>query len=260
MRVLVVYAHPNPGSFCGAVKERVTRGLRDGGHTFEVIDLYAMGFDPVFRNRDYNQFMHETLPDALVKDPNLPQAVIDRAGGPLRRRLARRWLRGKTNREIVEAIGRRTPRDVRRHQDKVARAQGLVFVAPVYWMGLPAILKGWFERVFAYGFAYTLDEQGWKGDLAGRVPLLTQSRGVFITPTFFTEEEYAKGWGQAMDTIICDWGLTMAGVERAEHVYLYAVGAVDDATRAGYLDSAYRLGRDFALRPDSAGPPGETPS
>ena len=47
MRVLVVYAHPNPGSFCGAVKERVTRGLRDGGHTVEVIDLHAMGFSGV---------------------------------------------------------------------------------------------------------------------------------------------------------------------------------------------------------------------
>ncbi len=224
MRVLVVYAHPNPGSFCGAVKERVTRGLRDGGHTFEVIDLHATGFDPVFRNRDYNQFMHPSLPDEIVEAPDLPAAVLARAGGPLRRAVVRRWLRGKTNREIVEAIGKRTPRDVRTHQRKVARAEGLIFVAPVYWMGLPAILKGWFERVFAYGFAYTLDADGWKGDLEGRVPLLTQARGVFITPTFFTEEEYAKGWRQAMDTIVCDWGLTMAGVQRAEHVYLYAVG------------------------------------
>ena len=49
-----------------------------------------------------------------------------------------------------------------------------------------------------------------------------------------------------MDTVVCDWGLTMAGVREAEHVYLYAVGAVDAATRAGYLDRSYRLGRDFA--------------
>ena len=253
MRVLVVYAHPNPGSFCNAVKERVTRGLRDGGHTFEVIDLHAMGFDPVFRNADYNQFMHESLPDDLIEGLDLAEAVVNRAGGPVRRRVVRRWLRDKTNREIVEAIGKRTPRDVRRHQQKVARADGLIFVAPVYWMGLPAILKGWFERVFTYGFAYTLDRDGWNGNLEGRVPLLTQARGLFITPTFFTEEEYDRGWRAAMDTIICDWGLTMAGVERAEHVYLYAVGAVNASTRAGYLDLAYRLGREFSLPPDSGG-------
>ena len=49
-----------------------------------------------------------------------------------------------------------------------------------------------------------------------------------------------------MDTILCDWCLKMAGVKEAEHVYLYAVGAVDESTRLGYLDLAYRLGRDFA--------------
>jgi NAD(P)H dehydrogenase (quinone) len=252
--VLVVYAHPNPGSFCHAVLERVTSGLRDGGHDHEVIDLHAIGFDPVFRNRDYNQFMHESLPDDLLEEGALKEALAAHAGGPVRRAIARRWMRDKSPREIVEALGRRTPKDVRRHQDKVARAQGLIFIAPIYWMGLPAILKGWFERVFAYGFAYTLDRDGWKGHLEGRVPLLTQQKGLIITPTFFTQEEYEKGWGQAMDTVLCDWGLRMAGVEEAQHVYLYAVGAVDDATRLGYLDLAYRLGRDFSRDLSSAGP------
>ena len=55
-----------------------------------------------------------------------------------------------------------------------------------------------------------------------------------------------------MDTIICDWGLKMAGVREAEHVYFYAVGAVDQTTRLEYLEHAYRLGRDFALAPAPA--------
>jgi hypothetical protein len=49
-----------------------------------------------------------------------------------------------------------------------------------------------------------------------------------------------------------DGGLKLAGVNEAQHVYLYAVGAVDDATRLGYLDLAYRLGRDFATDRDAA--------
>jgi NAD(P)H dehydrogenase (quinone) len=252
--VLVVYAHPNPGSFCHAVLERVTSGLRDGGHACEVIDLHAIGFDPVFRERDYNQFMHESLPDDLIDDAALREALSARAGGPVRRAIARRWMRGKTAREIVEALGKRTPRDVREHQEKVARAEGLIFIAPIYWMGLPAILKGWFERVFAYGFAYTLDRHGWNGHLEGRVPLLTQQKGLIITPTFFTQDEYEKGWQEAIDAILCDWGLKMAGVKEARHVYLYAVGAVDDATRRGYLDLAYRLGKDFSPDRGSTGP------
>ena len=40
MRVLTIYAHHNPRSFCHAVLERFTEGLRDAGHTSEVVDLY----------------------------------------------------------------------------------------------------------------------------------------------------------------------------------------------------------------------------
>ena len=254
MRVLVVYAHPNPRSFCHAVVERVTTGLQDGGHRHEVIDLHAVGFDPVFRNRDYNQFMHASLPDELIERADFKQALVARAGGPVRRAVAKQWMRGKTNRQVVEALGKRTPRDVRRHREKVARAEGLIFVAPIYWMGLPAILKGWFERVFGYGFAYTLDRDGWNGHLEGRVPLLTQQKGLLITPTFFMQEEYEKGWQQAVDTIACDWGLRMAGVRETQHVYFYAVGSVDEATRRGYLDQAYQLGRDFAITQDHVVP------
>ncbi len=246
MRVLVVYAHPDRNSFCHAVLDKVTEGLRDGGHPFDVIDLHAIGFDPVFRKRDYNQFLHPTLPDEIVESTEFRSALLARAGGPIRRVLVKQWMRAKTNRDIVRALGKRTPRDVRSYQQKVARADGLVFVAPIYWMGLPAILKGWFERVFTYGFAYTLDSDGWKGDLEGRVPLLTQQKGLLITPTFFKQEEYEKGWRQAVDTILCDWSLQMAGVKETQHVYLYAVSAVDEHTRLEYLDLAYRLGKDFA--------------
>ncbi len=90
-------------------------------------------------------------------------------------------------------------------------------------MGFPAILKGWFERVFAYGFAYTLTPEGSRGDLEGRVPMLSQEKALILTPTFFSEEEYDKRWRDAMDTVLCDWGLKMAGVKEARHAYFYAV-------------------------------------
>jgi NAD(P)H-dependent FMN reductase len=42
MRVLTVYAHPNPKSFCHAILEQFTKGLAEAGHTSEVVDLYAI--------------------------------------------------------------------------------------------------------------------------------------------------------------------------------------------------------------------------
>lgn len=245
MHVLVVYAHFNPDSFTHAVLEEVTRGLDDGPHTYTVSDLHAIGFDPVFTAGDSVQFLHESYPDHLLERANLPQAVLDGAGGPIRRALARRWMRGKDDREIARALHERVPDDVRAQQALVREADGLIFVAPVFWMGFPAILKGWFERVFAYGFAYTLSAEGWAGDLEGRVPLLSQQKALILTPTFFTQEEYDKGWRDAMDTVISAWGLRMVGVQDARHVYFHAVVAVSDEQRRAYLDEAYRLGRDF---------------
>jgi NAD(P)H dehydrogenase (quinone) len=245
VKVLVVYAHPDPDSFTHAILEHVTRGLADGGHDLTVNDLYANGFDPVFTQHDGTQFLHESLPDELLEQANLPEAVMRTAKDPVRRHLAKRWLRGKSPRDIARAIAERQPKDVQEQQQLVADAEGLVFVAPVFWMGFPAMLKGWFERVFAYGFAYTLTREGWQGDLNGRVPLLSQERALILTPTFFTEKEYDKGWRSAMDTVLCDWGLKMAGVQQARHHYFYAVLAADDQQRQAYLDDAYRLGRDF---------------
>ncbi len=245
MQVLVVYAHHNPGSFTHAILEQVTKGLEDGGHSFKVSDLNASGFDPVFTLHDSVQFAHESVPEELLEEMDPRQAILDLAGGPIRRLMARRWLRGKATHEIVRAIGGHKPEDVREQQALVAEAEGLIFVAPVFWMGFPAILKGWLERVFAYGFAYTLTPEGWQGNLDGRVPLLSQEKALILTPTFFTEEEYDKGWRDAMDTVLCSWGLRMAGVKEARHVYFYAAPAVGDEKRQAYLDEAYRLGRDF---------------
>ncbi|HXD55522.1 MAG TPA: NAD(P)H-dependent oxidoreductase [Solirubrobacteraceae bacterium] len=245
MHVLVVYAHFNRDSFTHAVLEQVLKGLDDSPHTYTVDDLYASGFNPVFTAEDAVQFLHESLPEELLEEANPREVVLGAARGPLRRHLARRWLRGKDNREIARALAEHLPTDVKAQQALVAEADALIFVAPVYWMGFPAILKGWFERVFAYGFAYTLNRAGWQGDLEGRIPMLSQEKALIITPTFFTEEEYDKGWRQAMDTVICDWGLKMAGVKDARHVYLHAVVAAGDERRREYLDEAYLLARDF---------------
>ena len=170
MKVLVVYAHYGPDSFTHAILDNVTRGLDDGGNEYKVNDLYAIGFDPVFTLRDATQFLHESLPEELLEEANPREAILASARGPIRRYMAKRWLRDKGIHDIARAIAEHQPEDVREQQALVAEAEGLIFVAPVFWMGFPAILKGWFERVFAYGFAYTLNREGWQGDLDGRTP------------------------------------------------------------------------------------------
>src|SRR5512147_2878173 len=84
MRVLTVYAHPNPASFCHAVLERFAQGLADAGHAHEVVDLYAIKFNPVYSRDDYAFFAHESVPAEIWNEAELRQQMVSSAGGPLR--------------------------------------------------------------------------------------------------------------------------------------------------------------------------------
>jgi NAD(P)H dehydrogenase (quinone) len=247
MKVLTVYAHPSPVSFCHAVLERFTQGLADAGHACEVVDLYAVKFNPVYGGDDFAFFAHESVPREIWNEAGLRQRMVADAGGPLRRAVARRWLRDKELPQLLEVVAKRRPKDVLAQQEKVAAADGLAFIAPIFWMNLPAILRGWVERVFTYGFVYTMTEEAWlKGDLSGRQPLLKHRKALIMTPTFFRECDYRdSGCGAAIERLVDDFGFRYPGIERVEHVYFYAVGAVDDATRQEYLQRAYRLGNEF---------------
>ncbi|WP_032366837.1 NAD(P)H-dependent oxidoreductase [Rhodococcoides fascians] len=47
-----------------------------------------------------------------------------------------------------------TPPDVAEEQTRIDRAEHLVLVFPMYWWSMPALLKGWIDRVFVEGWAY----------------------------------------------------------------------------------------------------------
>ncbi len=193
MRVLVVYAHPNPNSFNHALLESFSKGLREGGHKFEIIDLYALDFDPCMKLEDFAQF-----------------------------------------------IGGEMPKDVLEQQEKIAQADALVFVYPIWTFGQPAILKGWIDRVFSVGFAYELDEN--TGDVKG---LLAHNKVLFINTTGASEEIYKEtGTKEAIKCIDNANFRDAYGIQHLEHVFFYSV--VNDAeARTRYLDLAYRLGEEF---------------
>ena len=59
MKYLVIYAHPNPKSFCHAILETVTNALAARKKDFAVRDLYALGFDPVLKAGDFEGLQRE---------------------------------------------------------------------------------------------------------------------------------------------------------------------------------------------------------
>ena len=74
MNVLTVYAHRNPKSLRHALLRKFSEGLADPGHSNDIVDLYAIRIDPVFRMVDFASY------------------VLGGAGGPMRRFFAKGWV------------------------------------------------------------------------------------------------------------------------------------------------------------------------
>jgi NAD(P)H dehydrogenase (quinone) len=248
MKVLIVYAHPNPVSFTRAILDHFVKGLKEAGHPYEVLDLYKTKFNPIFRKEDSTFFVDEDMPRELFQQMDLRAMIVKLAGGPLKRRLAKWYISNKTDEDLIKLIRSQRPKDVLKHQEKVASADVLVFITQVFWMHFPALVKGWMERVLTYGFAYKLDEKGWKGDPEGRIPLLKIKKAVIMHPTFFSEKVYREnGFKAAMEKTIDDWSLKYPGIEEVDHIYFHSILSVSAETRKKYLETAYLKGKELKI-------------
>lgn len=128
---------------------------------------------------------------------------------------------------------------VRRYQGQLSRARYLVLVAPVWWNDIPAMLKGWIDKVMLVGFSWEATGHGLSGTL-GRV---IESVDVFTTSAEPTEHLRA-----AIMATLMDGTFAQLGVERrAWHNF----GGIDQSTpegRKGWLAEVGRIvaGEDTA--------------
>ena len=250
MKVLTVYAHSDPHSFCHGVLEHFTAGLREAGHQSQVLDLYAMNFDPVLRARDLPSWTNDTIPEDIAELGHVRASVLRSCRNPLQRWLVNRAMRGKSQAEICGLIRSRMPKDTLAMHDKINWADGLAFIAPIYFCSFPAMLKGWIDRVWCYDFAFGLTPEGWHGDVNGKIPLLHHKRALIMTSTIFNKAAYDDGLRDAITKVVDDWGFRYPGIQDVEHVYFYAVTSATPDLIHQYFQHAYDLGRDFA-RPAS---------
>jgi len=126
----------------------------------------------------------------------------------------------------VEALEQGTPpTDIKTEQELIRWADAMVFVYPVWWSGMPAILKGYIDRVFSLGFAYTVDETGPRG--------LLGNKQVYIVNTTGADEETNTEYGvfQSMHNLTDIGIFQFCGMELAGHNYFTAVPYVTDDER-----------------------------
>jgi NAD(P)H dehydrogenase (quinone) len=139
MNVLIVHAHPEPQSFTASMLKTAVAELTAAGHQVEVSDLYAMDFNPVAAADDFGSRKNpEYLVYALEQRFNYEAGTL--------------------------------AADIAGEVEKLKRADLVIFNFPVYWFSVPAMMKGWIDRVLISGLCYGglrfYDQGGLKGKKA----------------------------------------------------------------------------------------------
>jgi NAD(P)H dehydrogenase (quinone) len=166
--VLVIHCHPNPKSFSTSISNTVVESLRESGHTVRLRRLYLhddksecyMGktFDPALSYEEREQYNHENNSVLRLTEQGLKNcpAVLP---------------------DIIEAVA-----DLR-------WCDSLVFVYPTWWFNFPAVLKGFFDRVFLPGVSFALpatelNNSGAKSPVTGLVALLPNITKIGVVTTY----------------------------------------------------------------------------
>ena len=110
------------------------------------------------------------------------------------------------------------PPDVRIEQEHVAWADVITFISPIWWIGWPAMLKGYVDRVFSLGFAYRYTPGGVEGCLAGK-------RAVIVTSSGSTMENFVEtGKLAAVRTAQDAYTMEFCALAMVEHLHFAPVG------------------------------------
>lgn len=146
------------------------------------------------------------------------------------------------------------PTDVLAYQARIERAQGLCMVFPLWWWGMPSMMKGWVDRVFSWNWAYnhTQDPD------PTRSPLYPKTC-VFLVPAGSSPQEMERqGYAQALERI---WPVgTMSYMGISEHRLHFLHGVEGKAERrVKHLETAWQAGNTMP-EPRSAAAPGTAPS
>lgn len=194
MNVLLVYAHPEPRSFNGAMKDVAVHTLSQAGHQVRLSDLYAMKFNPVVE----------------------PSQFPERADPAFFRLL-------KEQRHAAETGA--TAGDVAAEQEKLFWANLVIFQFPLWWGSMPAIMKGWVDRVFTQGLVYGRGVPG----LEGRKALLS------VTASTYDSEAEGTQYLKTQLSHVTGNMLALAKLEVLEPFFVFGPASMTEQVRAECL-------------------------
>jgi NAD(P)H dehydrogenase (quinone) len=144
LNVLIVYAHHEPTSFTAAMKNVAVQVLENDGHSVTVSDLYAQGFSAVAQKWDF----------------------VTTSGG---------HFNYMNEQKHAAKLQMSFSPDILGEIQKLQAADTVLFIAPMWWFSVPAIMKGWFDRVLAMGVAWDAGRFYENGLMRGKQAMLATS-------------------------------------------------------------------------------------
>lgn len=137
--------------------------------------------------------------------------------------------------DLVNLQARNYAADIVAEQEHIKWADVITFVYPVWWAGMPSMLKGYVDRVFANGFAFTYGENGPIGLLKGKKALLFSTTG--FPSDVYEQIGMHKSMSQTSDEAIFHF----CGIEVIKHSFFGAIPMSSDADRGNYLNEVASL-------------------
>ncbi len=221
MKAFIVYAHAEPRSFNGALLRQGLETLRAEGHEVRLSDLYAMQFDPVSDRRNFT----------TRKDPDYFKQQLE---------------------ELYACERDGFAQDVAAEMEKLRWCDLLIFQFPLWWFGLPGILKGWVDRVFAMGFAYGGGRWYSQGPFVGKRAMLCLTTG---GPATTYGPDGLNGDIHQILFPIQHGMLYFTGFSVLPPFIAWSVARVDDAQRRAYLQAWGERIRSLSETPAIPFPP-----
>lgn len=152
MNIFLLYAHLEPQSFHGALKELAVKTLENQGHVVEVSDLYAMSFNPIASRNDFGSHQNCSY--------------------------------FKYSQEQAHAASCNTlTNDIQNEQTKLLNCDLWILQFPIWWYGFPAIIKGWLDRVLTKGNLYQSGQVYDRGIFKKKKALIVTTTGGTPNPT-----------------------------------------------------------------------------
>ena len=105
-------------------------------------------------------------------------------------------------------------------------------VYPLWWMGFPAMLKGYLDRVLSYGFAYKTENGESKGLLQGKA----MQQFITIGSSVAKYQEY--GVDKSLNHCLINGLFNYCGIENVDYTLFGDIHIIDDAARQAMLDEA----------------------